>query len=84
MGNLTLNRPQAIKLLARMKRAPNPDQLDILTWIIQKFPAQIIGILKSIEKNIFLKSKVLQFLRIGKHFNSTIIMVAEILRKIDK
>lgn len=50
MGNLTLNRPQAIKLLARMKRAPNPDQLDILTWIIQKFPAQIIGILKSIEK----------------------------------
>lgn len=50
MGNLTLNRPQAIKLLAQMKRAPTPDQLDILTWIIQKFPTQIIGILKSIEK----------------------------------
>lgn len=49
-SNLTLNRPQAIKLLAQIRRAPTPDQLDILKWIIQKFPAQTIGILKSIEK----------------------------------
>lgn len=49
-SNLTLNRPQAIKLLAQIRRTPIPDQLDILTWIFQKFPAQTIGILKSIEK----------------------------------
>lgn len=47
-SNLTLNRPQAIKLLAQIRRAPTPDQLDILKWIIQKFPKQTSGILKEI------------------------------------
>ena len=49
-SNLTLNRPQAIKLLAQIRRAPTPDQLDILKWIIQKFPKQTNGILKEITK----------------------------------
>lgn len=48
-SNLTLNRPQAIKLLAQVRRAPTPDQLDILKWIIRKFPKQAEGILKSIN-----------------------------------
>ncbi len=39
-SNLTLNRPQAIKLLAQIRRAPSSDQLDVLKWIIQKFPVQ--------------------------------------------
>jgi 5-methylcytosine-specific restriction endonuclease McrA len=39
-SNLTLNRPQAIKLLAQIRRAPTSDQLDVLKWIIQKFPNQ--------------------------------------------
>lgn len=39
-SNLTLNRPQAIKLLAQVRRAPTSDQLDILKWIIEKFPKQ--------------------------------------------
>ena len=39
-SNLTLNRPQAIKLLAQIRRAPSLDQLDVLKWIIQKFPIQ--------------------------------------------
>jgi len=39
-SNLTLNRPQAIKLLAQLRRAPSSDQLDVLKWIIQKFPTQ--------------------------------------------
>jgi hypothetical protein len=39
-SNLTLNRPQAIKLLAQLRRAPSSDQLDVLKWIIQKFPNQ--------------------------------------------
>ncbi|HLO38487.1 MAG TPA: hypothetical protein VK173_08355, partial [Lacibacter sp.] len=39
-SNLTLNRPQAIKLLAQIRRAPTSDQLDILKWILEKFPIQ--------------------------------------------
>jgi len=39
-SNLTLNRPQAIKLLAQIRRAPSADQLDVLKWIVQKFPDQ--------------------------------------------
>jgi hypothetical protein len=37
-SNLTLNRPQAIKLIAQVRRAPTPDQLDILKWLLLKFP----------------------------------------------
>lgn len=40
-SNLTLNRPEAIKLLAQVRRAPAKDQLDILKWLINKFPGQI-------------------------------------------
>ncbi|HEY5326156.1 MAG TPA: HNH endonuclease [Mucilaginibacter sp.] len=39
-SNLTLDRPQAIKLLAQLRRAPSADQLDVLKWIVQKFPIQ--------------------------------------------
>lgn len=39
-SNLTLSRPQAIKLLAQIRRAPSSDQLDVLEWIIKKFPKQ--------------------------------------------
>ncbi len=37
-SNLTLNRPQAIKLIAQVRRAPTSDQLDILKWLLLKFP----------------------------------------------
>jgi len=39
-SNLTLNRPDAIKLLAQVRRAPAKDQLDLLHWLITKFPDQ--------------------------------------------
>lgn len=39
-SNLTLNRPEAIKLLAQVRRAPGKDQLDLLQWLITKFPKQ--------------------------------------------
>ena len=39
-SNLTLNRPDAIKLLAQVRRAPAKDQLDVLRWLITKFPQQ--------------------------------------------
>ncbi len=45
-SNLTLNRPQAIKLLAQIRRAPTTDQLDVLKWVIDKFPKQAEAILK--------------------------------------
>jgi hypothetical protein len=45
-SNLTLNRPQAIKLLAQIRRAPTSDQLDVLKWIVEKFPTQAEGFLK--------------------------------------
>jgi len=35
---LTLNRPDAIKLLVQVRRAPVKDQLDVLQWLLTKFP----------------------------------------------
>lgn len=39
-SNLTLNRPEAIKLIAQVRRAPGKDQLDVLEWLVKKFPQQ--------------------------------------------
>lgn len=49
-SNLTLNRPQAIKLLAQVRRAPTSDQLDVLKWIIEKFPKQAKGLIEQLKK----------------------------------
>lgn len=49
-SNLTLNRPQAIKLLAQIRRAPTLDQLDVLEWIVEKFPKQTEGLLRKIKE----------------------------------
>jgi hypothetical protein len=40
-SNLTLNRPDAIKLIAQVRRATSKDQLDILHWLITKFPGEV-------------------------------------------
>lgn len=37
-SNLTLNRPEAIKLMAQVRRAPAKDQIEILHWLLKKFP----------------------------------------------
>ena len=39
-SNLTLQRPRADKLLVQIRRAPSPDQLEVLKWLISKFPKQ--------------------------------------------
>ncbi len=39
-SNLTLDRPQALKLLAQIRRAPGADQLQVLEWLLKKFPKQ--------------------------------------------
>ena len=45
-SNLTLNRPDTIKLIAQVRRAPAKDQIDVLKWLIQKFPKRAEEILK--------------------------------------
>lgn len=44
-SNLTLNRPEAIKLVAQVRRAPSKDQLDLLEWLLKKFPKQAESLL---------------------------------------
>lgn len=39
-SNLTLERPSSAKLLAQIRRATGKDQLEILEWLIRKFPKQ--------------------------------------------
>lgn len=45
-SNLTLNRPDTIKLIAQVRRAPAKDQLDVLKWLVQKFPNQADEMMK--------------------------------------
>jgi hypothetical protein len=40
-SNITLMRPDLQKLLIQVRRATNGDQLEVLKWLIQKFPNQI-------------------------------------------
>lgn len=49
-SNLTLNRPQAIKLLAQIRRAPTLDQLEVLKWIVEKFPKQTKELIEKFKK----------------------------------
>jgi 5-methylcytosine-specific restriction endonuclease McrA len=37
-SNITLVRPDALKLLAQPRRAPGSDQLEVLEWLLRKFP----------------------------------------------
>ena len=50
-SNLTLNRPSAIKLVAQVRRAPAKDQVDILEWLIRKFPNQTREMLANTKGN---------------------------------
>jgi len=46
-SNLTLNRPETIKLIAQVRRAPTKDQIEVLKWLIQKFEKLTRDFLKS-------------------------------------
>lgn len=39
-SNLTLERPSSMKLLMQVRRATGKSQLDVLEWLVKKFPAQ--------------------------------------------
>lgn len=47
-SNVTLNRPDALKLLTQLRRAAAPDQLEVLQWIIGKFPRQASLLLQKV------------------------------------
>ena len=44
--NLTLPRPDWLKLAAQIRRASGDVQLEALTWLISKFPNQAAALLK--------------------------------------
>lgn len=39
-ANITQDRPTSLKLLSQLRRAKAADQLDVLKWLIRKFPQQ--------------------------------------------
>ncbi len=45
-SNLTLERPSVQKLLIQVRRAKSGDQLELLKWLIQKFPKQAKELVK--------------------------------------
>lgn len=45
-SNLTLERPSSQKLLAQVRRATGADQVEVLKWLIRKFPKQAAELLK--------------------------------------
>lgn len=49
-ANITLERPQADKLLAQIRRAPGQEQVKVLEWLIKKFPEQAQNFVQDIDK----------------------------------
>lgn len=45
-SNLTLERPSSQKLLAQVRRATGTDQVEVMKWLIRKFPTQAREVLK--------------------------------------
>jgi hypothetical protein len=39
-ANLTMDRPSALKLLTQLRRATSNDQVEVLKWLLRKFPVQ--------------------------------------------
>ncbi|MFN7927890.1 MAG: HNH endonuclease [Blastocatellia bacterium] len=45
-SNLTLERPSALKLLAQIRRARATEQLEVLKWLVSKFPKEAAEIIR--------------------------------------
>jgi len=39
-SNITLERPSAVKLLSQIRRATGADQIEVLRWLVRKFPRE--------------------------------------------
>jgi hypothetical protein len=50
-SNATLPRPDLLKLLTQLRRAPAGDQLEALSWLIQKFARQAAALLQSLPRS---------------------------------
>jgi hypothetical protein len=46
-ANVTLPRPEALKLSTQIRRASSDSQLEVLAWMVRKFPARARTILES-------------------------------------
>uniref|UniRef100_UPI00405749F2 HNH endonuclease n=1 Tax=Candidatus Electronema sp. TaxID=2698783 RepID=UPI00405749F2 len=51
-SNLTLERPSAQKLLIQVRRAKGGDQVELLKWLIQKFPKQAQELLGAVPSEV--------------------------------
>lgn len=49
-SNVTLQRPKSDKLLIQIRRAPSDDQLEVMKWLISKFPRQASEFVASTQK----------------------------------
>jgi len=49
-SNITLQRPLANKLLVQIRRAPSIDQLEVMKWLMSKFPKQASAIAKKTKR----------------------------------
>jgi hypothetical protein len=49
-GNRTLDRPTLKKLLVQVRRATGADQLEVLKWLVRKFPKQAQDFLNSAQR----------------------------------
>jgi len=45
-SNITLNRPDLLKLLTQVRRATSIDQMEVLKWLVKKFPKQSKGLIE--------------------------------------
>jgi len=48
--NLTLDRPSLLKLLAQVRRATRADQVEVLKWLVAKYPRQTTEVLQKTER----------------------------------
>ncbi len=48
-SNITVNRPDSVKLLMQIRRAPGSEQLKVLQWLIAKYPKQSKDITGKLE-----------------------------------
>lgn len=49
-SNLTLERPSALKLLAQIRRARASEQLEVLKWLVSKFPQEVKALISPEKK----------------------------------
>jgi hypothetical protein len=46
-SNITVNRPDSVKLLMQIRRAPGSEQLKVLQWLMTKYPIQSKDFIKN-------------------------------------